>query len=120
MECTQKLGSLYKPTMNTVVLHHPLPFSHDSTSQWGRKFLYTHPSLLAHPTPPDCPVQTSSNTFHVSQAPDKLFNAVVLVSLSLYCHRLLDLELLENQVLLLPLYLQFLKQLFSNFLFIEV
>lgn len=56
----------------------------------------------------------------MSQAPDKLFNAIVLVSLSLYCHHLLDLELLENQVLLLPLYLQFLKQLFSNFLFIEV
>ena len=54
----------------------------------------------------------------MSQAADKLFNAVVLVSL--YCHCLLDLELLENQLLLLPLCLQFLKQLSSNFLFVEV
>ena len=54
----------------------------------------------------------------MSQAADKLCNAVVLVSL--YCHRLLDLELLDNQLLLLPLCLQFLKQLPSNFLFVEV
>ena len=76
-------------------------------------------ALSGHHLPLWCDL-SSSNTFHASQAPDKLFNAVVRVYLSLYCHCLLDLELLENQLLLLPLYLQFLKQLSSNFLFIEV